>query len=390
MATIGGVDAGGQNVHVAALARGLARLGNEVVVHTRREDPSSPRRVRLGPGVVVDHVDAGPPRVLPKDDLLPHMDAFADELRRCWEADEPDVVHSHFWMSGLAALAAQPAAVPLVHTFHALGSVKRRHQGAADTSPPERLDLERYIAGTADQIIATCSDEIVELSRMGASGERVTVVPCGVDLSVFRIDGAAEPRRAGCARLVTLGRVVERKGVDDVIRALAEVPGAELIVAGGPEPSRCGTDEEFRRLRSLAADLEVAGRVLLRGRVARADVPALLRSADAFVCYPWYEPFGIVALEAMACGVPVVTAAVGGMLDTVVDGVTGVQVPPRRPDLLAAALRRMLASPRQRAWMGANGHARAQRLYGWDRVARSTLRVYQQLCAPRELTEALS
>src|SRR3954468_1154189 len=142
LAVLGGVDAGGQNVHVAALARGLARRGAEVVVHTRRDDGALPRRVALCHGVVVDHVDAGPPVALPKDELLVHMDAFAAELEQQWRDERPDVVHSHFWMSGLAALqAARELDIPVVHTFHALGVVKRRYQGDADTSPPARLEL---------------------------------------------------------------------------------------------------------------------------------------------------------------------------------------------------------------------------------------------------------
>src|SRR3954468_23755093 len=144
LAVLGGVDAGGQNVHVAALARALARRGAEVVVHTRRDDPGLPRRVELCPGVVVDHVDAGPACALPKDELLPHMRAFARELERCWRDERPDVVHSHFWMSGLATLdAASALKIPVVHTFHALGVVKHRYQGDADTSPARRIELER-------------------------------------------------------------------------------------------------------------------------------------------------------------------------------------------------------------------------------------------------------
>src|SRR3954451_16422995 len=133
LAVLGGVDAGGQNVHVAALACALARHGDEVVVHTRRDDPTLPPRVTLAPGVEVDHVDAGPPTEIPKDALLPYMDAFADDLREQWEADPPDVVHAHFWMSSISALDATDGRIPVVQTFHALGSVKRRHQGARDT-----------------------------------------------------------------------------------------------------------------------------------------------------------------------------------------------------------------------------------------------------------------
>src|SRR3954452_14657103 len=183
LAVLGGVDAGGQNVHVAALATALGRRGDEVVVHTRRDDATLPRRGRLAPGVDVDHVRAGPPTALPKDELLPHMDAFASDLREQWSAQRPDVVHTHFWMSAVAALtAARPLGIPVVHTFHALGTVKRRQQGANDTSPAERLGLERWIAGAVARIVATCTDEVFELLRMGADRRAITVIPCGVDV----------------------------------------------------------------------------------------------------------------------------------------------------------------------------------------------------------------
>ena len=333
LAVLGGVDAGGQNVHVAALAGSLARRGVEVVVHTRRDDPALPERVALAPGVSVHHVDAGPPAAIPKDEMLPHMDAFARELRAAWREQRPDVVHAHFWMSGLASLAAAGRlGVPVVQTFHALGVVKRRYQGDQDTSPPERLEIERRIVRRAHHIVATCTDEAFELMRLGADRERLTVVPCGVDLSRFRPDGPVAERRAGLRRVLCIGRLVERKGVGNVITALASVPGAELVVAGGPDAAELGDHPEAQRLRALAERAGVADRVVLLGRVSRADLPALIRSADAVVCVPWYEPFGIVPLEAMACGVPVVASAVGGMIDSVVDGVTGLHVPPRDPD----------------------------------------------------------
>jgi glycosyltransferase involved in cell wall biosynthesis len=393
LAVLGGVDAGGQNVHVAALAAGLGRLGHDVVVHTRRDDPGWARRVPLAGGVVVDHVDAGPATPLPKDALLEHMPAFADQLREQWAADPPDVVHAHFWMSGLAALDAARAAsprpsrgIPVAQTFHALGTVKHRHQGDRDTSPPERLELERGIAARVERIVATCSDEVFELLRMGADRHRISVIPCGVDLERFTPDGPAEPREPARPRIVTACRLVERKGIADAVRALRDVPGAELHVAGGPDVAALECDPEARRLRALAAELGVADRLVLRGRVERAAMPALLRSADVVVCPPWYEPFGIVPLEAMACGVPVVATAVGGQIDSVVHGVTGLHVAPRDPAGLAAALAALLGDRGRRDELGRAGRRRARRSFGWDRIAAATLAVYEELArAPAAL-----
>jgi D-inositol-3-phosphate glycosyltransferase len=388
LAVIGGVDSGGQNVHVAALARQLAEHGHRVEVHTRREDGDIPKLVRFAPGVTVHHVAAGPPRPLPKDDLLPHMTAFADELSVRWTVDRPDVVHAHFWMSGLAAqAAARPLGIPVVQTFHALGTVKRRHQGAEDTSPPERLALERTIALAADRIIATCTDEVAELGRMGVPSECVDIVPCGVDLEHFTPTGPLAVRRGGFRRMVAVGRLVPRKGIDDVIVALADLPGTELVVVGGPDRTALARDGEAQRLVRRAESVGVADRVDLRGRVSRQDMPALLRSADAVVCAPWYEPFGIVPLEAMACGVPVVATAVGGMLDTVVDGLTGVHVPPRDPPALAAALRGLLDDPVRCEAYGQAGAARARLRYGWATVAAATQASYSSLVGAGEVME---
>lgn len=386
LAVLGGTDAGGQNAHVAALVTGLADRGAEVVVHTRRDDPDCPRRVRMAPRVIVDHVPAGPAKPVPKDLLLPYMDEFADDLRQQWARRRPDVVHSHFWMSGYAAVrAARPLGIPVLHTFHALGVVKRREQGVRDTSPPERQAIEESLlpgAGdsgadeyAADRILATCPDEVFELLRLGANRSRVSVVPCGVDVRHFTPDGPAASRPPG-QRVLYVGRLVQRKGIGNLITALASVPGAELVIAGGPDPALLRTDPEVARLRSLASCHGIGHLVRFLGRVNQAELPALYRSADAVASVPWYEPFGIVPVEAMACGVPVVAAAVGGLADTVIDNVTGLHVPPRDPGKTAAALRRLLADPALRESFGAAGRARAVRHYAMDRVIAGTLRAY--------------
>jgi glycosyltransferase involved in cell wall biosynthesis len=385
LAVLGGVDAGGQNVHVAALAEGMGRYGVDVVVHTRRDDVSLPRRVRMSSGVSVDHVMAGPPAAVPKDELLPYMEAFAADLHRQWSVHRPDIVHAHFWMSGLAALAAaRPLGIPVVQTFHALGVVKRRHQGDRDTSPARRSEVEREVVRSADRIVATCTDEVFELLHLGGDRKRISVVPCGVDLTTFRSDVEAEPRSPGLRRIVCVGRLVERKGVGNAIEALGRMragggPDTELVVAGGPDVTELDGDPEVERLRTVARHAGVADRVVFRGRVGRAALPALLRSADVAVCVPWYEPFGIVPLEAMACGVPVIASAVGGLIDTVVHGRTGLHVPPRRPDLLAEQLTDLLGDDERRLALGRAGARRARAKYSWDRVAAQTLHTYADL-----------
>lgn len=379
LAALGHVDTGGQNVHVGDLARALGRLGVEVTVHTRRDDPSLPRQVELAPNVVVDHVAAGPAAPLPKDELLPHMGAFTRDLAETWSRDRPDVVHSHFWMSGLAALEARrTVGVPVVHTYHALGLEKRRQQGPADTSPSSRLDTERRLAREVDHIIATTAHESSELIRMGGEPDRITVVPCGVDLDRFRPAGDVVSRSHDRRRIVVASRLVPRKGIGNVVSALAQLPpDVELLVAGGPA-GELDHDPEARRLRGLANRWGVVDRVRLLGAVRHDDIPALLRSADLVACCPWYEPFGLVAVEAMACERPVVATAVGGLVETVIDGVTGCHVPPRRPDRIAEAAGLVLDNHWLGQAMGRAGVSRAQR-YSWDRVAAETLHVLRTL-----------
>ncbi|GAB3570810.1 glycosyltransferase family 1 protein [Arthrobacter alkaliphilus] len=407
LAALGGVDAGGQNVHVAALSSNLARRGHQVTVYTRRDDPDLPAKVPVEHGLTVVHIDAGPAKHIPKDDLLPFMSQLADGICQDWGENVPDVVHAHFWMSGLAALQAAGRAqgsgkVPVVQTFHALGAVKRRHQGAADTSPAARAWLEPWVGRTADWIVATCPDEVFELKALGINPAKVSIAPCGVDLELFngKSDDGASARVAydgkACSgtgsrprkhRILIVGRLVPRKGVDLVIQSLpllaeAGFEDVELLIVGGSgDALALDEDPEVQRLRAIARDLGVADQVTMLGQVPRGAMPGIFRSADVVACTPWYEPFGIVPLEAMACGVPVVAAAVGGLRETVVDHRTGLHVPPRDPEAIAAAVQELLADPVLRAEMGRAGMRRARSRYSWDRVAADTEKAYRSVLA---------
>lgn len=376
LAALGGVDAGGQNVHVAELAASLAALGHQVTVFTRRDDPALPEIVTVPAGYRVVHLTAGPIESVPKDELWPHMPEFAVGLAAALTAEPTDLVHAHFWMSAWAAhRVAASLDIPVVITFHALGSVKRRHQGSADTSPAGRTAVETSLLTSVERVIATSSDEVAELHRLQPGHVPTTIVPCGVDRVLFTPDGPALDGRAQRHRIVALGRLVPRKGYDTVVTALAGVPDTELVIAGGtrgPEPERA-------RLQRLAAEAGVADRVQFLPQVPHTTVPALLRSADVVVTTPWYEPFGIVPVEAMACGRPVVGSAVGGLLDTIVPDRTGVLVPPRDPDALAHALRSLLERPEECERLGANGVRRVAQHYTWPRVAASTVEAYRMV-----------
>jgi D-inositol-3-phosphate glycosyltransferase len=384
LAALGGVDAGGQNVHVAELSRALVKRGHEVTVFTRLDDPDLPPSVETVHGYVVEHVPAGPATDIPKDSLLPYMQQFGEHLATRFTEEPYELVHAHFWMSGLAAVVAgQRTGVPVVQTFHALGTVKRRYQGAKDTSPPQRISLEKVLCRTVDRIVATCSDEVQELLPMGAAVRRISVVPCGVDTAHFTPRARRRTDSAAPFRIVIAGRLVERKGVDDAIRALAQVPNAELLIAGGPPARHLDGDPEYHRLRDVARASGVETRVRFLGRVEHAEMPKLLQSADVVVTVPWYEPFGIVPLEAMACGRPVIAAAVGGLADTVVDGVTGMLVPARDPQALARALRALASDQIRCEGYGMAGRQRVLARYTWDRVAAETEAAYERVLAQR-------
>ena len=281
----------------------LSRPENQVRFYELTGD--LPARVEAAPGVTVEHVDAGPAQPIPKDDLLPYMDEFAGLLRRSFRADPPDVVHAHFWMSGLAALGAgRPLGLPVVQTFHALGVVKRRHQGAKDTSPPGRVREERRLAEAADRIVATCSDEVFELVRMGADLRRVAVVPCGVDLGMFRPEGPAASRPSGAARLLVVSRLVERKGQEfelEAARILTDERSDLHVAFLGP----CRERERPYKERLVARAGLFAGSDRIHFLDAREDVPAVLADADVLVRAALTEGLPNVALEAMAMRVPV-------------------------------------------------------------------------------------
>lgn len=388
----GGTDAGGQNVVVAELSRHLALLGYAIDIFTRRDDPRLPETVQWEKGVRVVHVTAGPPEPVPKEELLPYMDDFRDGLLRfaAREGNPYQLIHAHFFMSALvAADIRKETGIPFVVTFHALGMVRREIQKEADRFPDSRIDIENRIIREADCIVALCPQDRRDLIRLyGADAARIEQIPNGVDPEVFSPrDRAAAREKLGWRQedriLLQLGRMVPRKGIDTVLEAVAllgEEPHMRLIVVGGetadPDPVRT---PEIGRLQALARRLGVKDQVHFVGKRDQHALADYYAASDVFVTTPWYEPFGITPLEAMACGVPVIGSKVGGIRHTVVNGYTGYLVPPRDPLALADRLRALLRDPVLARFMGENGIRRVHDFYTWKQVAALTAGLYERL-----------
>lgn len=397
LASAGSTDAGGQNVCVAQVAQRLAAAGHRVDVLTRRDDPQLPPVVALSRNVQVLHVDAGPARFVAKEALLPHLGAFTDAAQRLFTRSPLyDAVHAHFFLSGVVGLALrQRFHQPLVTSFHALGLVQREHQRETDPSAVERIGIERQLACQSDRVIASCPQEESDLMRLyGAPPDRITNVPHGVDTQALRPGDRLQARqRLGLPAdefiVLQLGRVVARKGIDNLVRALALLrdealsqPVRAVVVGGGSDEPNEIVTPEIGRLRRLAASLGVGQQLMFAGRKPREQLRDWYLAANVFVTTPWYEPFGITPLEAMACGIPVIGSAVGGVQYTVINGVTGLLVPPHDPAALAASLRELQRHPNQCATMGRAGVRRVREHFTWDLIARRLARVYESVGRP--------
>lgn len=382
LAPPGSVDSGGQNVYVAHLARQLAQLGYRVDVYTRRDSPRLKQVVKLGPNLRIIHVPAGPAHFLPKEQMLPCMDDFAgfmkSFIRR--KALTYDLIHANFFMSGMVAQQLKMSlGIPYVITFHALGRVRKLHQGASDGFPPQRMEIEKMLMQQAERIIAECPQDKHDMERLyGAPAARIDIVPCGFDPSELWPEPSARTMLGLSEEdfvLLQLGRMVPRKGVDNVIRSIAVLRDhyrikARLLVVGGDALQDNGPcSPEMKRLADISRELDLHAQVVFVGQKPRETLRFYYSAADAFLTTPWYEPFGITPLEAMACGTPVIGAAVGGIKSTVIDGHTGYLVPPKNPEALAERLAFLHAHPEQARRLGDQGLQLAYQCYTWRSVA---------------------
>ena len=392
LATLGGVDSGGQNVYVAEIPKQLVNLGYNVDVYTRKEN-NTEMVINWLPGIRVIHIKAGPEDIIPKEKLLYVMEEFANNMISFMREEDLDyeLVHANFFMSALVASKIKKVFnIPYVVTFHALGLVRKLHQKEMDRFPAERIEIERCILQHADHIIAECPQDKEDMVTLyHADPEKISIVPCGFSSKEFypidkkrarKILGLKEDEKI----ILQLGRMVPRKGVDNVIRALAEVKKGKaslrLLIVGGehdtPDPVKC---PELARLQRLSIENGVESSVIFTGRKQREVLKFYYAAADIFITTPWYEPFGITPIEAMACGTPVIGANVGGIQYTVEEGKTGFLVPPHDPKALAEKIETLISDEKLLAAMQHNAVKRVNRRFTWRTVAISCHHLYEKI-----------
>ena len=387
LAALGGKETGGMNVYVRELSRELGRMGVEVDVFTRSQNPSIPRVVPFAPHVRVIHLAAGPEAPMARERIAEHLDEFVEGVD-AWRVarGDYDLVHAHYWLSGAAALALRERwGTPVLQMFHTLGRLKNRVAHVpAEREPRARIAEEERIIATADRIVAANAVERSHLGRdYGADPRRIAVIPCGVDTELFAPRDRVASRRAldldGRSVLLYVGRIAPIKGLDTLLDAVARLRAADgprLLVVGGEadEP----TDGHEAALRARADRLGLGDAVRFLGAQPQDVLPLYYAAADVTILPSYYESFGMVALEAMACASPVIASRVGGLTTTVQDGVTGFLVPEGDGRALAERIAALLADP-DLAWRVGREGVRWAARHRWPCVAEAVCREYATL-----------
>jgi len=399
MATLGGKETGGMNVYVRELSREMGARGLTVDIFTRSQDPSVARVRPLWPNVRVIHLPAGPEQPYKKNLVYDHLPQFLSELR-AFAASENityDLVHSHYWLSGwVARELAREKALPTVHMFHTLGRMKDAvARSEAEKETAARIRVEEELMRDASRIVAaTPLDKSQMIELYGANPRKIVVVPLGVDPGMFRPIPRGEARQVvgldlpGMCRLVLfVGRMDPLKGLDTLLRAVCKLTDLEpelvkglcmAVIGGDADENGAALNSELECLDKLKNEVGLRDLVIFLGSRAQDTLPYYYSAAEVCVVPSHYESFGLVALEAMACGTPVIASRVGGLQLTVEDGVTGFLVPVGDPDALAEKLRLILADSELRDRLGANARHKAQ-TYTWQVVAKRILKVYEGL-----------
>ncbi len=398
LATLGGKDTGGMNVYVRELTRQLGRQGVHVDVFTRSQDEHVPHVLHdLGYGNRVVHIPAGPEVPLPKPELVNYLPDFVSGVLEFTRSKglQYDLIHSHYWMSGIAADELKKVwQIPVIHMFHTLGLMKQRvARLPGEAEGDYRLQGEQQVLKLADRIIAATPAELAQLQWLyQADTKKVVVIPPGVDLGHFYPIAPDEAKEfvginPDSRMLLFVGRIEPLKGIDTLIQAMADMRqkgvfeknNMSLAVIGGePDVSPETTNAEMARLQAMREQFDLQDLVAFLGRRSQDTLPYYYSAAEAVVVPSFYESFGMVALEAMACGTPVVASEVGGLAFLVQDEKTGFTVPADEPDALSQRLTELINNPTLRKRMGTQAASFAQE-YAWSKIAARIINLYTEL-----------
>ena len=395
LATLGGKDTGGMNVYVRDLTLQLGRMGIHVDVFTRSQDEHVPHVLHdLGFGNRVVHIPAGPENPLPKQGLVDHIPEFVAGIQAFAEEKgiHYDLIHSHYWLSGIAAnMLADEWDVPIVHMFHTLGAMKNRiARNAEEREGQYRVDGEKQVLARADRLIVATPAEQSQLQFLyQADVRKMTIIPPGVDTSRFYPIPQDEARayigvKPDDCMALFVGRIEPLKGIDTLMKAVAilgmhdaQNPFYVAIIGGDPDAAPEEMTEEMARLQSMCDELCLGQMALFLGKRAQDTLPYYYSAAEVLVMPSHYESFGMVALEAMACGTPVIASQVGGLAYLVKDGETGYHVPYDSPEILSEKLGALLCESDLRNQMGEKAAIHA-RQYAWDKIAEKIIAVYRE------------
>jgi D-inositol-3-phosphate glycosyltransferase len=381
---LGGKDTGGMSVYIRELARELGRRGHWVDIYTRAHDPTDNQIVELGENARLIHLEAGGVQDIHKlvvysylADLLGELEAFTDRNGLRY-----DLIHSHYWLSGWLGRCVQRSwDVPHIMMFHTLGAVKNAI-GMGEDEPELRIWAEKQLAKDCHRIIAATEGEKEDLIRYcGASPETISVIPCGVNLDLFQpVDKEVARRQLGLdsdAIILFVGRIDPLKGIDRLLMAMTYLErrqGARLVIVGGDDDS----EAELERLRRLTRELHIQDSVTFAGPVGHEELPSYYSAAQVCVIPSYHETFGLVALESLACGTPVVAAAVGGIETVVRQDQTGYVVRDNTPLRLADSIAAVLSKPDDGGWSVSSTRASVLR-FGWANIAQAVIEEYRQV-----------
>ncbi len=396
-AEIGKDAAGGQNVYVRQVGESLAELGWQVDMFTRRASADDAEIVQHGEYCRTIRLTAGPLEYVSRDELMEHMPAFVDAMLQFQLANDISyqLVHTHYWMSGWVGMQLkQHYPTQLVHTYHSLGAVK--YQSVSDIPPiaEQRLSIEREILESFDCVVATSPQEQADLQSFVSTQGSTQIIPCGTDIDNFQVLAKPEARRqlglpTEHKTVMYVGRFDQRKGIETLVRAIAQIyDGREtsnldmdklsLLIVGGSDPNQADGLER-QRIEDLVAELGITAQVNFVGMVGHDRLPLYYAAADVCVVPSHYEPFGLVAIEAMACGTPVVASDVGGLQFTVLSEETGLLVPPQDVDAFAQAIERTLVDEVWAQKARKKAARRVRENFSWAGVAHQLSCLYLQL-----------